>query len=160
MRGEIRVFLYNPASEILENIVSVFLVVEGHARAVEIESFRFGNKCCLVGFDGITSRASAEALKGANVCVARSMLPPLPSDEFYVTDLIGCEAWQGETLLGTVSSSRPQGGIEVVTVTDATHAVEIPLVEDFVVNIDIAGKRLDVFDTDDLPRSLLRRHRG
>ncbi len=159
--GEIRIFLHNPSSAILEKSSSILLVSakDKDTRAFEVSSIRQGNKCLLVKLRGVEKRDIAETLKGAKVCVRREALPPVAEDEFYVADLIGLEAWEGDTLLGRVTASRPQAGIEVVTVRGDREEIEIPLVDDFIIDINIAGGRIQVFDTAMLPRISVRNHR-
>jgi ribosomal 30S subunit maturation factor RimM len=82
-------------------------------------------------------------------------LPEPDADEFYVDDLVGLEAWDGDELLGKISFSREAGGIEVVNVRGEDHEMEIPLVEDFVIELDIKGGRVLFCDTDILPRNKL-----
>ena len=81
----------------------------------------------------------------------------MDAGEFYVADLIGLDAWDGEIRLGTVTASRPQGGIEMVTVTGEMEALEIPLVEDFVVEVDIPKGQIRLCDTDMLPKYAVKR---
>jgi 16S rRNA processing protein RimM len=44
-----------------------------------------------VKFAGVEDRDQAQALRGADVCVARSELPRRDAKDFYRADLIGCE---------------------------------------------------------------------
>ncbi len=52
---------------------------------------------------GISSKEQADALAGTTLFVARDVLPSLPDDEFYHTDLIGLEVLDtGGKVLGRV----------------------------------------------------------
>jgi 16S rRNA processing protein RimM len=52
---------------------------------------------------GVNDRDQAQALRGAQVCVPRSELPPRNDKDFYRADLIGCEAVNlAGIVLGTV----------------------------------------------------------
>jgi 16S rRNA processing protein RimM len=106
---------------------------------------------------GVVGRDAAEALKGAAVQVPRSHFPALSDDEFYWSDLIGLtvENLQGECL-GQVSdmmSNGPQSilRIAVPDVADpSADAAEpaperlIPFVEQYVVKVDKAAKKITV----------------
>jgi 16S rRNA processing protein RimM len=158
--GEIRIFSHNPSSAALRDTESIYISLGDEFRCYRVTCIRQGGKGLLAKLEGISKRDQAEVLKGARVCVPRSELPATEPDEFYVADLIGLEGWDRESLLGTVSSSRPQGGIEVVTVEGETESVEIPLVEDYVVEIDIPNGRILFHDTEELPRTpVMRRER-
>ena len=156
VRGEVRIFLHNAESTILDIVDSVHIASGNGTRRYALSSVRHGNKCHVVRLEGVSERSHAESFTGHKVCVPRSALPPVATDEFYVADIIGLEAWDGDVFLGTVSSSRPQGSIEVVTVTGGAGEMEIPLVEDFVLRIDLDRGRIEFFDTAMLPLSPVR----
>ena len=154
--GELHVFLHNPDSVILETLDSVLLrLVSGGLKSVVIESLRMSPKSRILRFKGVTNRTEAEQLKGAKVLVPRSMLPALDAnssdEEFYVADLIGAEAWEGGVQIGVVTASRPQGDVELITVTGNQTEVEVPLVEDFVDSLDLGAGKIHLTDTSLLP---------
>lgn len=149
--GAVVVFLHNPDSSLLEKRKWVMLKDRSGTRKITISDCRKGPKNRVVVFEGISNRTDAEKLKGAELLVPRASLPRLDEEEFYIADLIGIEAWDGEKLLGVVTSSRPQADIEVITVTGESSFVEIPLVEDFVVSLDFESGRIHLTDTHLLP---------
>jgi 16S rRNA processing protein RimM len=154
VRGALHVFLHNPASEILNEVESIFLDAGGaDAAAYRIAEVRRAGKGCVVALEGVDSRDRAEALTGARVLVLRSALPRLDEGEYYVDDLMGLEVRSSGRILGTVTGSRAQGGIEVLTVRGEVHDIDVPLVEEYIVAIDLAAARIEAKDTDDLPRT-------
>ncbi len=106
---------------------------------------------------GVADRNAAEALKGATVQIPRSHFPALSDGEFYWVDLIGLEVenLQGEHL-GQVSDMMDNGAhpilrvavpqaIEVDTDAKATpQELLIPFVEQFVITVDRAAKKITV----------------
>ena len=151
--GKIRIYLHNPESTAFENTSRLYFDQKaGFTRRV-IADVRAGSHPVLVRLEGCQNRTQAEKLKDAKVFVRREDLPKVASDEFYVADIIGLEAWVDDTLLGNIASSRPQGTIEVVTVRGDGFEMEIPLVENFVVKLDIPEGRILFRDVDTLPRS-------
>jgi 16S rRNA processing protein RimM len=154
IRGEVRVFLHNPASDLLQNLDRVRLQAGDAApREHRLERARPAGRHQLVAFAEIDSRDAAGQLKGARILVPRSELPRLGDDEFYVDDLIGLQVVCEKQRLGTVSASREQGGIEVLTVESSGEEIEIPVVEQFVAAVRIAEGQIDVRDLDNLPRT-------
>src|ERR1051326_1505746 len=66
---------------------------------------------------GVADRNQAEALKGTELFVARSVLPPTAPDEFYHADLIGLEAQDGEgRVLGRVAAIHNFGAGDVIEI--------------------------------------------
>ena len=76
IRGELRLKLYNPASDVLQSKPRVHLVPrEGEARWVRLVSVREVPGTLLVRLDGVRDREAADALRGAKLEVLRSILP-------------------------------------------------------------------------------------
>ncbi len=157
MSGAVHVFLYNADSEILKIADKIVLRDGFGSRTIEVAECRPSAKSKIVRFSGISNRSEAELLKGAVLSVKRCLLPPLNEDEFYVSDLIGIEAWDGNSLIGTITSTRAQVDIEIITVADEKREIEIPLTDDFVVSVDLKSKRINLTDTGLLPESPIGR---
>jgi 16S rRNA processing protein RimM len=154
LRGALHIFLHNPASEILCEVESVALAAKGaDAVRYRVAEVRRAAKSCIVALEGVDSRERAEALTGARVHVPRAALPRLDAGEYYVADLIGLEVRQAGTRLGAVTGSRAQGGIEVLSVHGEECEIEVPFVADYVVEVDLPAARIEVRDTDDLPKT-------
>ncbi len=88
--------------------------------------------------------------------VLEDVLPTLDEHEFYIKDLIGLRVFCDDCQVGLVDSSRDRGGVEVVTVLLDETEFEVPLVEDYVVELDMASSKLVVRDIEHLPRSRAR----
>ena len=94
--------------------------------------------------EGVLTREDAEALKGVTLWVDRSMLPSLPDDEFYHTDLIGLEVVDtGGAVLGRVHAIYDHGAGDILEITGA-HAMMLPFTRAFVPTVDIEAGRIVV----------------
>jgi len=154
VRGEARVFLHNPGSEIVQNLDTVLLKVgDAAAHAFRIASVRSAGDHLIVAFGDVETRTNAEALKGARLLVRRDQLPRLEEGEYYVDDLIGLEVVCDGRTVGVVRASREQGGVEVLAVETGSEEMEIPLVEQYVSALLPERSRIEVRDIDDLPRT-------
>lgn len=68
-------------------------------------------------FAGIADRTAAEGLRGAELCVPRAALPPLPAGEYYWHDLIGRRvALPDGTLAGTVRTVENYGASDILVI--------------------------------------------
>lgn len=154
VRGEVKVFLHNPQSELLAQLETVFLGGCGDSPALHrISSVRGAGRQLIVGFAETENRTDASALCGVKMFTERSQLPPLEPDEVYIADLIGCEVICDGKLLGRITASREQGGIDVFEVTSDFEEIQIPFVDQYISAIDIAGGCIEVRDVDELPRT-------
>ena len=135
----------SPGSTALDGIRSIHLVGRTGARTVrvlEVSGFAAG---WALKLEGVTTREAAEALRGARIELDRSALPLAPG-EFFVSDLIGCAAFDLAGMpLGEVVELMPLPAYDIVVVRAGAAERMIPLVPAFLVSVDVAARRV-VFD--------------
>jgi 16S rRNA processing protein RimM len=85
--------------------------------ALTVKSLRAGSNGTIARFAEVADRTAAEALRGTELWVPRSALPPLGEGEYYHADLIGlaAEASTGEAL-GVVVAIDDFGAGDVIEV--------------------------------------------
>jgi 16S rRNA processing protein RimM len=101
-----------------------------------------------VAFDGIADRTAAETLTGIELTVPRADVPEAAAGSYYLFDLAGCRALdEEEGDLGTVVDVVADGGGWLLVVEQerdgATRRVALPFVEEFLVRVDVAARRID-----------------
>lgn len=88
------------------------------------------------------TREQAMGLKGVEIEVDRADFPSLDEDEFYHTDLIGCQVIGRQKLpLGTVVAVDDHGAQQVLRLEDG---LLIPFVEAIVLSVDLVDRRIEV----------------
>ena len=128
----------------------------------------------IVRLAGVDTREAADALRGTELLVPRSVAPPLEDDEWWAEDLVGCRVVDGERALGRVIRLMPLPSCEVLEVapeggggSSASGSGErgsgeggagasgsgdqppaapflVPLVRDAVRRVDVGAKIIDV----------------
>lgn len=100
---------------------------------------------------GVDNRDQAEALKGVEIFLRRSDLPATAADEFYVADLEGLEALDGEgKRLGRVSAVHDFGAGPLIEIAlDAPRAgvgtaPVLPFTAAIVPHVDMAAGRVTI----------------
>lgn len=105
---------------------------------------------------GIRSKEAADALRGTRLYAPRDMLPDLPDDEFYHTDLIGLAVFDtGGAELGRVKAvlNHGAGDLLEIMVKGEKQPILLPFTLANVPTVDVpAGKVIT-----DLPEGLLER---
>ncbi len=96
----------------------------------------------LAGHEG---RAAAEALRGRDLLVNRTVAPALDDDEWYAEDLEGCRVVDGAAIVGEVRRLMALPSCEALEVrrTDGTDLL-VPLVRDAVRSVDVRAGVVDV----------------
>jgi len=87
VRGRVLVAPYNADSEALLRTRRIWL----DGREWQVDRAERANLGWLIALRGVSDRDAADALRGQEVQVDRSDLPPLAEDEMYAIDLIGYE---------------------------------------------------------------------
>jgi 16S rRNA processing protein RimM len=98
----------------------------------------------ILRLEGIDDRPAIEALRGAELLVARADAPPLPAGEYWAEDLEGCLVVTpdgGE--LGRVAAMRALPSCEVLEVGDLL----VPMVADAVLEVSLPDRRIVVDPT-------------
>jgi len=114
-------------------------------RRFTVTSVRDGKGSSIVALEGVTSRNAAESLKGVELYVARSALPPVAAHEFYHADLLGLHAEDTEGRgIGKVIAIHNFGAGDVIEIErdDGQGTVLMPFTAEIVPTIDIAEHRI------------------
>ena len=111
--GEVRLKLFGEGAEALKSYKSF----DAAGRTLTLKSVRPGPNGAVARFAEIGDRGAAEALRGTELTVPRSSLPPLGEGEYYHVDLIGlsCISSDGEAL-GTIVAVENFGAGDIVEV--------------------------------------------
>jgi len=140
LKGELAVRTFDPDSEALMSVRRVVLRLRsGEERELLLQGARRATDATLVTLAGVTSRSSADELRGATVLVHREDLPPPAEGEWFQGDLVGLEARTPEgTPLGKVTEVWNTGPVPVLVLEGAgLEPLMVPFVDEFVPKVDL-----------------------
>src|SRR5262245_11655177 len=156
IRGEVVIVTHDPDSATLGAVDTIF--VGGIER--KIVQARDTQRGWLVALDGISTRTDAEALRGQPVEVDRAVLE-LDPDDVLLDDLIDCEVRLLDgTPWGTIAELMVGAHQDLLVIHDGEIERLLPLVDEFVTNIDLEAGIVTVNPPEDLPESTAKRHKG
>jgi 16S rRNA processing protein RimM len=151
VRGDVHFRPHNPGSRAFDDVDRLLVVRDGRGQSFDVVMMRPIADGYLVHLAGVDDRDAAAALTLAEVRVARAALPPLEPGEYFIEDVVGCavESEDGRPL-GVVRGTIWNGAHDVATVegTDGRERL-IPLVSDFVLNVDAPARKIRVRWQDD-----------
>ena len=154
VRGELRVKLLNPDSQLLVPGARVWLREPsgGATRPLEILGVRAHQPAqMLMTIAGCSDRDAAQSLRGSELCMARADLPELSADEIYLVDLVGLEVRLADgTSIGVVERTIEYPAAQVLQVRVASGRIEIPLFEPYLVAIELEARAVIVQHVDEL----------
>ena len=100
-------------------------------------------------FAGVDSISAAELLAGRIVAIPMSERAPLPEDEVYIADLIGCALFDiaGATpvLVGQIESvDRTAGPVALLVVEGPSGEILVPFAKSYLRDLDLVNKRVEM----------------
>jgi 16S rRNA processing protein RimM len=92
----------------------------------------------------VETKEQADRIRGLELYVPRSVLPPVQDDEYYLTDLIGLDVISPEgDLLGKVKAVQDFGAGDLIEVQPAKgKSWYLPFTKALVPEVDIAGGKI------------------
>ncbi len=136
-----------PLTEALDGLLGYerwWLGPGGDWRVCRLLEGRVHRNALVAHIDGFGDRDEAAAIRGWQVAIPRSALPPAPAGQYYWSDLVGlCVVnCQGEDL-GRVAEIFSTGANDVVVVRGERERL-IPFIEPVLVKVELARARLVV----------------
>ncbi|MFM8351109.1 MAG: ribosome maturation factor RimM [Actinomycetales bacterium] len=133
--------------------VGADLLVAGGVRTLQVAQSDWHGGRLRVRFVSADSRQDAESLRGLVLEVERDAdEQPVDPDEFYDSDLVGCQAW--------LPDGRPAGVVaevvhlpaqDLLVIRDQDgHDTMVPFVQQIVPAVDLPARRIDLDPPDGL----------
>jgi 16S rRNA processing protein RimM len=91
---------------------------------------------------GVDSIEAADALRGVEICVRVSERLPLGEGEYYLSDLVGCQLFDEDKLVGPVTGWHEFPGSVLLTVQNGNREALVPFVRAICTDVDLAGRRI------------------
>lgn len=110
---------------------------DGRRSCVTVVGARVSNKGVLLRLAEVGDRTAAEALVGADIVISRQQCLPLPSDSYYIFDLLGMAVrTTAGRLLGTLEEVVEFPANDVWVVRDAGREYLIPAIKEVIKKVD------------------------
>jgi len=147
VRGELKLESWTqPRAAILKYQPWTLRDPRGGEREIDEVRGRDTGKHLLVVFPDVTDRDASEALRGTEVWVPRSALPPARPGEYYWIDLEGLRVVTIDGVeLGHIDHLFSTGASDVMSVRDGARERMIPFVQpEYVQSIDLDTRTVTV----------------
>ncbi len=146
LRGWLKIQSYtDPPENLLQHKLWDLADRHGRRTSHEVAEARFDGRWIRVRLAGVEDRDGADALRGLDIEVARSALPPTAAREYYRDDLIGLRVRTREGAeLGRVSHfiEAPSEPVMVVQGEEREHWV--PAVPRYLRRVDLGQGEIEV----------------
>jgi 16S rRNA processing protein RimM len=129
VKGWVHVAAYTELPENLLNYLPWHIHRQGNWQAVDIVAGRVHGKGLVVQLQGCADRDAAAALRGADIGIYRSQLPPVAAGEYYWSDLAGMKVIAtDDRVLGRLDHLFETGANDVMVVKGEREYL-VPFIE-------------------------------
>lgn len=140
LSGEVKALFYADDPSFFDNIEKIY-TREGKAFTLLYSKPHKG--ALIMRFEEVNSIDEAEALKNTDLYIKREDAGDLPEGRYYVVDILGLEVYTDKgRRLGKITDVFKTGSNDVYTVRGDGHEYLIPVIDDVIVETDIAGGKL------------------
>lgn len=149
IKGEIKVYPQTDFPEVrfkAGNKLLMYPPESGQPVTIEIVSAREQKKMFVLQLKGFDNINQVEKYKGWELKVSDTERVPLPEGEYYVRDIIDClvETDEGESL-GTITDVLSPGANDIwVVKLNTGKELLLPVIDDVVLNVDLAARKVKV----------------
>lgn len=148
IRGEVRLFPFNPDSQALSDGLRVHVCHDGQAPVpLDVQKVRYADRFIIVKFKQIDDRDEADALKHAHVELDYEDLPELGEEQFYHVDLIGAPVYvAAQEDGGLPEDAEPVGTVDRMFATGANDVLVVRLNDDEELLAPLVSHAVDLLD--------------
>ena len=143
VKGELKIY---PSTTDLKRFLKLEKIILRHekiAQHFKLIKARIQMDLVYLTIEGIDSLEQAAKYRGWEVRINRSEVPPL-KEGWYYFELEGMQVYEGDLLLGTLSQVLETGANDVYLVKGTKGEICVPALKSVVLNVDVAGRRMDV----------------
>lgn len=151
LRGEMKVRPFTETNKRYEELKKVLINIKDEYKEYEIENVRYQKDIVLLKLKGVDDIETAEKLKNHYISIPREDAKTLEEGEYFIADLIGCEIFENNELVGTLDDVFTAGASDVYVVKRKSKKdLLLPALKSIIKKIDVVNKRIDV----EIPRGL------
>lgn len=111
-------------------------------KLIAIKTIRIGSEAVVLCIEGINTREQAEAIRGAYICVDKANAVRLPSDRYFIADLIGCDVFDTRSKNYGKVTDVLQTGANDVYVVEGECKMLVPALKKVLHLVDTENKRI------------------
>lgn len=107
------------------------------AETYESQGVKYIKNTCILKIKGFDKIEDSNKFVGSNIYVDRTNAVELKNNEYYIVDLIGLKCYKDDTLIGNVKDIMKTKANSILVVDYNKKDLLIPMVSDFIENVDI-----------------------
>jgi len=151
VKGGLKVTLFSLDLDQLQELEQLFVNRDNTWVRLTQQSCQGYADYAIIRFNEIADRTEAETYQSLELFAEQELLPEPTDGEFYIKDLLTCQVVdQTGQLLGPVTDVLTPGAHEVLVIGAGATEVMVPLVSDWVIDIDLDQHLIQVHAPEEL----------
>ncbi len=140
VKGEVKIYPLTDDVSRFRRLKEAFIERDGQYSPAIIDGSKLLKECVVLHIEGCDTPEVAEKLRGAYICVDRAHAVKLPSDCYFISDLIGCRVvtTDGESL-GTLNDVFETNANDVYVI-EGVRRLLVPALKKLISSIDIEAQ--------------------
>ncbi|MEQ9217442.1 MAG: ribosome maturation factor RimM [Cyclobacteriaceae bacterium] len=151
LKGELILLLDVDQPDHYKKLESIFLEINGKLVPFFIQEISLRGDQARLTIEDINSQDAAKELVGKRAFLPLSALPKLKKGQYYYHDLIGCQVFEQEKLIGIVLEIIEAPNNMLMSVDHQGKEILIPMEEEIMLSVDLEQSRIQT----SLPDGLL-----
>jgi len=143
LNGFFKVYSYSGERAHFKKLTEVFLRIGEELRRYRVQHVHVSSNDVRLQLEGMESLDRIKPILGAEIWVDRRFACPLGEEEYYASDLSGCDVFKGESKVGTVRGIVEGNDLSMLEVESLrASTLLVPFTKHFVGEIDTEGRRI------------------
>lgn len=142
LKGDVKILPLTDESSRFKDIKDIFIEKSGVFNKYSIKFVKETPDDLIIRFSGINSIEEASNFKNCYIYIDRAKGAPLNEWEFYSEDIIGCEVFYGEKLMGIVKDLVNFGANDNLVVESNENEILFPFSRVYIDRMEIESKKI------------------
>jgi 16S rRNA processing protein RimM len=151
LKGEVQIWLDVDKPEAYAKLKSLYLEIKGELVSYDIQQIQIRGKKSILKLKVFNKIEEAEPIIGSEIYLPLEKLPKLNGKAFYYHDVIGYTLKNNGEAIAPIKAIYESTGQDLFACDIDEAEILIPIVDDFIVEIDHQNKSIDL----SLPDGLL-----
>ncbi|MEW6004320.1 MAG: ribosome maturation factor RimM [Stygiobacter sp.] len=122
----------------------VFVQIFGNYKELIVESVKEIDNKIILKFKGFNSSSDVEIFLNQKLFVDKENVVRLEKDTFFIHDLIGCQVFRNEIIIGFVNDVLVLPANDILEIKNDEKVILVPFVKDFIQNIQVENKLIEL----------------
>ncbi len=140
IKGEVKLSIFLDNAELFCRLDKVIL----KGGWIKVLSARVNGNEVVARLEGVDDRNAAEALRGEELFIDRSVADSFKTGDYFIDDMIGLDVFAGSDNIGNITDVYQYGAADVLVIAGEGKRFMVPYIAKLVTSVDLDTGRMDM----------------